>query len=49
MIELILKLLATDNFYNVGEYTDFAKGSHKIPMTFKEGINAVKRKKWLKK
>ena len=49
MIELILKLLASDDFYNVGEHTDFAKGSHKIPMTIKEGLNVVKRKRWLKK
>lgn len=43
MIRQVIELLKTDNFYNVSEEVDIAKGKYKAPETFKEGIRMVKR------
>ena len=50
MISLIIGLLKSDNFYNVSEFVEIAKGKNKTPETIKEGIKQLKRKKqWQKK
>lgn len=47
MIELILKLLSTDDFYGKSKNIDIAKGVNKLPLTLKEGWGQYKRnKKW---
>ena len=48
MINIILDILAMDNFYGVSETIDIAKGKNEIPLTFKSGIKKVKRK-WQQK
>lgn len=47
MLELIIKILAIGDAYGVSERVDFAKGSHKLPMSLKEGWLQFKREqKW---
>jgi hypothetical protein len=48
MINIILDILAMDDFYGVSETIDIAKGKNEIPLTFKSGIKKVKRK-WQQK
>ena len=45
MIEQILELLASDEFYGVSENIDIAKGKYKIPKTVKEVNEKRKRAK----
>ena len=50
MINIILDMLAMDEFYNISEEIEIAKGKYKLPMTFKEGIRKAKRRaKWSQK
>lgn len=50
MIKNIIELLGTDNFYNVSEEIDFAKGKYKAPETIREGIKNIKRQlRWQSK
>jgi hypothetical protein len=44
MIGIILDMLALDDFHNVSEEIEIAKGKHKIPKGFKEIFNKAKRK-----
>ena len=39
----IIDLLAMDEFYGVSERVDFAKGSRKIPYTWKQAGKLIKR------
>ena len=49
MIETALKLLSLDNWYNVSENVEIAKGKYELADTLKKGINKVKRNyKWKK-
>jgi len=45
MIDFILQLLEIDEFKGKSERIDFVKGSHKIPMSIKEGWKQYKRTK----
>lgn len=46
-MELVLKLLKLDDYYGKSRNIDIAKGINKVPMTIKEGLEQVKRKrKW---
>lgn len=47
-LNIILQLLAMDNWYNVSENVDIAKGKYKYPKTFKELRNNFKRTKIIK-
>lgn len=50
MIGIILDMLNMDEFYNISEEIEIAKGKYKLPMTFKEGYRKVKRQaKWSQK
>ena len=50
MIEIILDMLAMDEFYNISEEIEIAKGKNKLPMTIKEGYKkAVRKAKWSQK
>ncbi len=50
MIGIIMDILAMDDFHNVSEEIEIAKGKHKLPMTLKEGYKKIKRKsKWSQK
>jgi hypothetical protein len=50
MLKQILDLLALDEHYGQSEAIEIAKGKYKIPTTFKEGFNKIKREiKWLKR
>jgi hypothetical protein len=40
---IVLKLLNIDEFYGVSENIEIAKGKYKMPESFKEGIEQVKR------
>lgn len=44
MINIILDMLAMNDFYGVSERIDIAKGKHKIPLTFSDGYKKAKRK-----
>jgi hypothetical protein len=44
MIKNIIELLKTDNFYNISEEIEIAKGKYKAPESVKEGIKNVKRR-----
>lgn len=47
---ILIKLLNIDNFYNEGEFIEIAKGKNKMPETFKEGFEQIKRVvKWQRK
>jgi len=45
MIQQILDLLQIDDFYGKSELIDIAKGKFKMPMSYKEKKEQVKRKK----
>lgn len=50
MIEIILNMLAMDNFYNISEEIEIAKGKNKLPMGIREGYRkAIRRAKWSRK
>jgi hypothetical protein len=44
-ITLIMDLLSIDDFYGVSENIDIAKGKYKIPRTYKDMKNVIKRNK----
>lgn len=47
MIGIIMDMLAMDDFHNISEEIEIAKGKYKLPMGFNEGIQKAKRKaKW---
>lgn len=46
MIVSIIKIVQSQDFKDVSEAVDFAKGSRKLPKTFSEFKNYVKRNKW---
>lgn len=48
MIEHILKMLTIDNFYNVSENIEIAKGKNQIVTTWKQAKNKIKRE-WKQK
>ena len=43
MIRDIINILASNDFYGVSEKVDFAKGSRKIPYTWKQVKQLIKR------
>jgi len=43
MVRHIIDLLNTDDFYKVSEKVDRAKGMYKIPKTFRQVGNILKR------
>jgi hypothetical protein len=43
MIELIVSMLAIDDFYNKSERIDIAKGKHELTTSFKEAWKQHKR------
>lgn len=43
MIKNIIDLLAVDEFYGVSQRVDFAKGSRKVPYTWKQVSKLIKR------
>lgn len=50
MMEIILNALAMDDFYNISEEIEIAKGRNKLPMSFKEGYKkAIRKAKWRQK
>jgi hypothetical protein len=50
MIELVLKLLEIDEFYNEGEFIEFAKGRYKLEETVNGLVKQKQRiKKWQSK
>ena len=44
MIDLIINMLSLDDWHGVSKTIDIAKGSNKLPQTFKEGWKQYKRK-----
>ncbi len=44
MIDLIIDMLSLDDFKGKSKYIDIAKGSNKLPTTFKEGWKQHKRR-----
>ena len=50
MIGIVLDMLAMDDFCNISEEIEIAKGKYKAPLTIKEGYNqAIRKSKWLQK
>jgi hypothetical protein len=50
MIELILELLKTENFYGVSEIVDIAKGKHELTSNVKKVFKQeIRKSKWQKK
>jgi len=49
MIQLILELLKSDDFFGVSEIVDVAKGKHELTGNIKKIYKQEKRKLWLKK
>ena len=50
MLENIIKLLSLQDYFNVSEFVEIAKGKYKIPRTIKEKSQQVKReKRWQQK
>ena len=43
MITETIKILQSNEFFNGGDYIEFAKGSRKKPKTFKEALYKCKR------
>jgi len=43
MIKNIIDLLQKDKYYNVSERVEIAKGKYKLPSTWKESWNKIKR------
>lgn len=47
---ILLKLLNISEFYNEGEFIEIAKGKNKMPETWSEGFEQIKRAmKWQRK
>lgn len=46
MIAETIKILQSDNFYNLSEAVEIAKGKYEKIYTIKEAINKIKRQ-WL--
>lgn len=47
MMGIILDLLQLDDWHNISEEIEIAKGKNKIPMTFNQGLKQLKRqRKW---
>jgi hypothetical protein len=46
MINNIVELLNTKEFYGVSENIDIAKGKYKIPFTWKDTWKNIKRRLW---
>lgn len=49
MIENIIELLNQDEFKNVSDRVEIAKGKHQIPNTWKDVWYKIKRHSWLTK
>lgn len=49
MIENIIELLNRDEYRNVSERVEIAKGKHQIPHTWKDVWYKIKRHSWLTK
>lgn len=50
MIKRILDILTSDDWYNVSETIEIAKGKYAYPKTFKQAIHKIKRvSKWQKR
>lgn len=49
MIQLILELLKSGDFYGVSEIVDVAKGKHELTGNLKKIYKQEKRKRWLKR
>ena len=50
MIEMILELLKTENFYGVSEIVDVAKGKHELTGNVKKIFKQeIRKAKWQKK
>jgi hypothetical protein len=49
MIENIIELLNQDEYKNVSERVEIAKGKHQIPNTWKDVWYKIKRHSWLTK
>ena len=50
MIELILELLKTENFYGVSEIVDIAKGKHELTGNVKKIFKQeIRKSNWQKK
>ena len=49
MIENIIELLNHDEYRNVSERVEIAKGKHQIPNTWKDVWYKIKRHSWLTK
>lgn len=47
-MEKVLQIIIANDLYNVGEYTEIAKGKFERVTTFKEAKEKIKRI-WLKK
>jgi len=48
MIQLILELLKSDDFFGVSEIVDVAKGKHELTGDIKKVYKQKKRKQWQK-
>ena len=48
MIQHIIQMLTIDNFYNVSENIEIAKGKNQIVTTWKQAKNKIKRE-WKQK
>ena len=46
MIDNIVELLNTKEFYGVSENIDIAKGKYQIPFTWKDTWKNIKRRLW---
>ena len=44
-ITAIIDLLKVDTFYNESDYIDIAKGRDKLPLTYKQMRNVIRRTK----
>jgi HEAT repeat protein len=49
MIENIIELLNQDEYKNVSERVEIAKGKHKMPNSWKDVWYKIKRHSWLTK
>lgn len=48
MISVIIKMLQQDDFLNVSENVEIAKGKYELPRNFK-GLKSKIKRQWLKK
>lgn len=46
MIQNIIDLLNTNEFYGVSENIDIAKGKYKLPITWQDTFKNIKRRLW---